>query len=159
MNPDFRSNVNTRNMKIILLRSWWTQSTVLPRWAIAAQSLQCYFCYEATEVQSCNQVKDCSEDAKGCKTVTLSPNSGYPFVSGEELVTRDCAVNCFQSDPNALGQEYRVHCCQGNLCNNLYELSTNHSGHSPDNSASLMAGGICGAVLPVLALASLGLFI
>ncbi|XP_075117446.1 secreted Ly-6/uPAR-related protein 1-like [Leptodactylus fuscus] len=121
------------------------------------QSLQCYFCYEATQVQNCNQIKDCPEEAKGCKTVTASPNTGYPFVSGVELVTRDCADNCFQSDFGALGQENMVYCCQGNLCNHLYELYTNFTGHTPNNSDGLLMGGVSLGLITSLALLSLGL--
>ncbi|XP_056379014.1 secreted Ly-6/uPAR-related protein 1-like [Hyla sarda] len=120
----------------------------------AAQSLQCYFCYEETEVQNCNQVKNCPEEAKGCRTITHSSNTGYPFVSGEELVTRDCAQSCFQSDPDALGQENRVYCCRGNLCNNLYEVFANKTGHT-NHSPGTMKGGL----LPGLALLTLRLFV
>ncbi|XP_069585100.1 secreted Ly-6/uPAR-related protein 1-like [Ranitomeya imitator] len=126
---------------------------------LMAQCLQCYFCYEATEVQNCNLVKDCSEDDRGCKTVTMSPDTGYPFVSGEEMVTRDCAKSCFQSDPNFLGQESSVYCCIGNLCNHLYEMFTNQTGHLPNNSPRIMAGGIYIGLVAALALTSLGLFI
>ncbi|XP_073536046.1 secreted Ly-6/uPAR-related protein 1-like [Phyllobates terribilis] len=126
---------------------------------LVAQSLQCYFCYEASEVQNCNQVKNCSEDDRGCKTVTMSPNTGYPFVLGEEMVTRDCAETCFQSDPDVLGQESRVYCCQGNLCNHLYELYTNHTGYLQNNSPSIVKGGTYSGLAPALALTSLGLFI
>ncbi|XP_075684057.1 ly6/PLAUR domain-containing protein 2-like [Rhinoderma darwinii] len=122
-------------------------------------SLQCYFCYEATEVQNCKQVKECSEESRGCKTVTLSVNTGYPFVSGEELVTRDCARSCFQSDPNALGQENQVFCCKGNLCNHLYELYANYTDHSPNYSSSIMKRGLSGGLIPCLALLCLGLLI
>ncbi|XP_044151187.1 secreted Ly-6/uPAR-related protein 1-like isoform X1 [Bufo gargarizans] len=126
---------------------------------ITAQSLQCYFCYEMTEVQSCNQIKECPQEAKGCKTVTMSPNTGYPFVSGNELVTRDCATNCFQSDSNSLGEESQVYCCKGDLCNQLYELYVNYTSQSLNSSPSIMKGGTYGGFIPGLALLSLGLFV
>ncbi|XP_072010698.1 uncharacterized protein [Engystomops pustulosus] len=120
-----------------------------------ARGLQCYFCYEATQVQNCNLIRDCPADAKGCKTMTLSPNTGYPFISGDELVTRDCASSCFQSDPNSLGAQHSVYCCQENLCNNLYEVFSNlTSGDSP----SIMRSGVYRGLLPSLATLCLRLF-
>ncbi|XP_066434999.1 ly6/PLAUR domain-containing protein 2-like [Eleutherodactylus coqui] len=120
-----------------------------------AQSLHCYFCYEGSEVQKCNQIKECPEESRVCKTVTFSPNTGYPFVSGEEIVTRDCAQSCFPSDPNALGQEDQVYCCVGNLCNNLYERYTNYTGHNNSPGISRISGGL----IPCLVILSLWLFL
>ncbi|XP_069815892.1 secreted Ly-6/uPAR-related protein 1-like [Dendropsophus ebraccatus] len=123
-----------------------------------AQSFQCYFCYEASEVQNCNQVKDCPATAKGCKTMTVSPNTGYPFVSGQELVTRDCADKCYQTDNDALGLQNQLFCCEGNLCNKLYEIVANLSTTTTtttSDSPTVMVGGLYRGLIPCLALLTL----
>ncbi|XP_075067711.1 ly6/PLAUR domain-containing protein 2-like [Mixophyes fleayi] len=122
-----------------------------------ARSLQCYFCYEPTEVQNCNEIKTCSVDTPGCKTVTVSPNTGYPFVSGEEMVIRDCAKTCFQTDQDALGQEYEVYCCNGNLCNQLYELAANSS--VPNASSDITKSRRYGALVLCIVIVSTVLLI
>ncbi|XP_075437602.1 ly6/PLAUR domain-containing protein 2-like [Ascaphus truei] len=82
-----------------------------------AVSLSCYLCQSQTESRDCIDIKNCTEGFKICKTTVYSPDIGYPF-QGNELVVRDCAHTCIESDPNTLGQSRPVFCCTTDLCNN-----------------------------------------
>ncbi|XP_056378866.1 ly6/PLAUR domain-containing protein 2-like [Hyla sarda] len=83
-------------------------------WDLAV-SLQCYTCIKKP-MRSCNETKECLPSQKSCRTVAESGEVGFPF-NGESVVTKDCANNCQPTDPNALGKEMEVNCCESDLCN------------------------------------------
>ncbi|KAM5157980.1 secreted Ly-6/uPAR-related protein 1-like [Mantella aurantiaca] len=86
---------------------------------------QCYFCYNPTEFQYCNEIKTCRDSFDYCRTVTLSQQTGFPFIIEQLVVTRDCVKSCENSDLEDLGSETEVYCCKGNLCNSRYEFIYN----------------------------------
>ncbi|XP_053323900.1 ly6/PLAUR domain-containing protein 2-like [Spea bombifrons] len=103
-----------------------------------AYSLQCYFCYEAIESKNCRALKNCSEGLGFCKTTVHSPDLGFPF-TGEELITRDCAKSCEQSDPNTMGETRPVFCCNIDACNSrgLFVQPANGSTSGTGGSVAL----------------------
>ncbi|XP_068091111.1 secreted Ly-6/uPAR-related protein 1-like [Hyperolius riggenbachi] len=120
----------------------------------ASLPMQCFFCYEPTEVLNCNEVKTCSPDITGCKTVVLGSNTGYPYADSNVKVTRDCARTCFKSDPEELGQETQTICCTGTLCNQLFELMV---GLGNNSSPALQTA--CYHGLVIMAISLLGILL
>ncbi|XP_077349850.1 secreted Ly-6/uPAR-related protein 1-like [Lithobates pipiens] len=113
--------------------------------ASAENQIQCYFCYNPTDVHSCNLIKTCPVNYTFCRTVKLSPNMGFPYTSSTFMVTRDCVENCQNSDMGELGSEAEVYCCKGNLCNNQYGVvppCANHQGASTYHLQSRAYGGL-----------------
>ncbi|KAJ1194669.1 hypothetical protein NDU88_003955 [Pleurodeles waltl] len=81
-----------------------------------AAALQCYTCDSVTPSSECTFVKNCSEDAKYCRTTVYAAENGFPF-QGDESITRSCAVKCDQSNLDEIGLEHPVLCCSTDLCN------------------------------------------
>ncbi|XP_069815891.1 secreted Ly-6/uPAR-related protein 1-like [Dendropsophus ebraccatus] len=102
-----------------------------------AQSLTCYTCIKKP-MRSCNETKECLPSQKSCRTVAESADVGFPF-NGESVVTKDCADSCQPTDPNALGKEKEVNCCQTDLCNSggLLPGGSNSTDTTPTKATSM----------------------
>ncbi|XP_077346638.1 secreted Ly-6/uPAR-related protein 1-like [Lithobates pipiens] len=108
---------------------------------------ECYFCYDPTEVQYCNEIKTCPMNFTYCKTVTSSPNMGFPYETSTLMVTRDCAKQCSDSDSEDLGSETELYCCEGSLCNNKYGVASKASNHRGASTYHLQSGAYGGLIM------------